>query len=197
MRIIDDLPDVLELIADDRPTEIKIYANGIPVDGRYPQLLVFHKDTLIWKGLVCFEKTIGFEIGQNIDFDLILVYHGKTNQDTKVQNGQIVENQQLEIRKITVDDFLLDQQFLADNSVCNYVLDADKQSDYKKNGHTWKNIRTSVLYDNCIWRLTIDAPVLQSLMKRRRRVAEMFENSHSEILKRLQSQLKRIDDVVQ
>lgn len=197
MRIIDDLPIIQELIADDQSVDIKIHVNGIPVDGRCPQLIVIHKDTLIWRGPLCFEKMIGFKLEEKVDLELILVYHGKNNQDTKVQDGNIVENQRVEIKEIKIDDFLLDQQFLSNNSTCNYILDENKQKDYKKYGHDWKNIKTSVLYDNCVWQLKIDAPVAQSLMKCKTQITEIFENSHKDILQRLQLQLKRIDDVVQ
>ena len=76
------------------------------------------------------------------------------------------------------------------NSTTDYNLNAHDMAAFASQGYPWTNVKTNTLYNNGIWRICLQQPVLSDLLKRKEKIHHIFETSHTDVLSKLQQYFK-------
>lgn len=98
---------------------------------------------------------------------LKIEYYGKNDEDTVTgANGNIIENQSLEIKKILVNgvDIVADNLYTRLGSY-NMFLDDQKRKYYQAHGYSIGPSHSLHMFENGYWQLDFDMPILQNLVK--------------------------------
>ena len=98
---------------------------------------------------------------------LKIEYYGKNNEDTVTgADGNIIENQSLEIKKILVNgvDIVADNLYTRLGSY-NMFLDDQKRQYYQAHGYSIGPSHSLHMFENGCWQLDFDMPILQNLVK--------------------------------
>lgn len=187
--IINRLDDVQQLIQESPIYQVTVALVGSPANSRYPQVRLLVNGTVIWSGSVN-EKTVltfpSLYVVENF-FNLQIEYYGKTDNDTVIKDDKIAENQSVRINGITINDVNIVGYDLMAYSSTDYSLTDSQQAAYNSNGFQWKNVKTDTLWDNGIWKLSLDKPVIASLIRQKHVAKQVFELSHAAILNKLQN----------
>lgn len=188
LALIDSIPEIQQILTDTDTHAIQIDLTGVPVDNRYPQVKILIDQTMHWQGAVIEKTQLEFKNLQSKGrfIDLQLCYTNKSNQDTKVINGKIVANQCIQINWIAIDQLMLSNYDLRDNSVTNYDLTEQEKDAYNVHGQEWKDVKTTTLYNNGVWKLTLEKPILSCLLRKKISTKHVFETSHLDTMRKLQ-----------
>jgi len=165
---------------------------GVPVDTRYPHVKLIIDNCIHWQNTLIEHNELHFEnlkINSSA-LNVELHYINKQAQDTKVIDNQIIANQCVHINWIEINQVKLLPDFLRQYSLTTYHLTEQQKNAYNAQGNTWKDVRTNVLYNNGIWRLSCQKPILTNLLKQKTLTKHVFETSHCDILLQLQQYFK-------
>lgn len=187
--IIDRLDDVQQLLHEGPVYRLSVNLSGSPASNNYPQVKLSINNTVIWTGAVKEQTVLDFPslfVAEHY-FNLQLEYFGKTDNDTVVKDNKIVENQSVCINGISINDVEIVGHDLTAFSNTDYSLTESQQSAYNSNGFRWKSVKTDTLWDNGIWKLSLDKPVIASLIRQKHVAKQVFELSHTAILNKLQN----------
>ena len=187
--IIDRLDDVQQLLHEGPVYRLLVNLSGSPASNNYPQARLSVNNTVIWTGAVKEQTVLDFPslfVAEHC-FNLQLEYFGKTDNDTVVKDNKIVENQSVCINGIGINDVEIGGHDLIAFSNTDYSLTESQQSAYNSNGFHWKSVKTDTLWDNGIWKLSLDKPVIASLIRQKHVAKQVFELSHTAILNKLQN----------
>jgi len=192
--IINQISDVAELIKISNVHVFKFLLTGNPVSNRYPKICVSINKSIIYSGPVKDQQEIITDpIVFDHDLEIIINYFGKTDQDTKLIDNAIVENQHLKINEIWIDKLQLSKYQIADFGVTNYYLTNQQKKAYTSAGLHWKDIHTNTLWDNGFWKLSLRLPLMVEILRlqKQRYPRAVIDADHSSILQKLQNYFKK------
>lgn len=190
--ICDRLQDVQSILAVNPWHLIGVKMTGVGVNDQYPHIDIFINSKKIWQGPVV--STMNLNFGQvpvhTGLFQFEIVYFGKTDQHTILQNDQVIQNQCLKIDQLSIDDIDITGYDLQNFSMTNYQLTESKKIAYNKAQAPWENVKTDTLYDNGSWKIEIKEPVVSNLVRMKKTPTQIFDVSHVDILSKLQNYFK-------
>lgn len=167
-----------DLRAKIHPEDVSIAIRLTATDcqGRWPRACIMFGQDLVFDGEVNTEKLIEFN-KQDLSEDsytLSIRIYGKTNKDTVVDSaGDIVENMSLHI-----DQFVLNGVDIVKNKFIyegHYVMDlSDEKRTYFKSQDLNSELRDYHFYENGLWKISVDMPVVKNIILKKRRL-ETFE----------------------
>jgi hypothetical protein len=195
MAIIDTINEIQDLLVDRSNPVIKIGLTGVPTGNRYPQAQIVINDAQMWSGLVTDTQLSFTQIIFKHSLCLKIIYFGKTDDDTRMEDGKIVENQLIRIDYLEIDDICFKDIALHDIGYATYDLTDSQKQAYTNNNFSWTNLKTDTMYNNGVWEANFEKPILTNLMKQKKITKHEFEMPHDTILCRLQ-QYFRDDHVV-
>ena len=163
----------------------KIHPNNVSVtlrltatdcQGRWPRACIMFGQDLVFDDYVNKEKLIEFN-RQDLSEDsytFSIKIYGKTNKDTVVNSaGDIVENMSLHI-----DQFVLNGVDIVKNKFIyegHYAMDlSDEKRSYFKSQDLNSELRDYHFYENGLWKISIDMPVVKNIILKKRRL-ETYE----------------------
>jgi hypothetical protein len=192
LAIIDSISEVQQILIEPDTHTVQFDLAGVPVDNRYPQATILIDQTVCWQGTVTEKTQLEFKNLQvnSACIDIQLHYTNKSNQDTKVIDGKIVANQCIQIMCVEIDHVAISGYVLRDHSVTDYDLTDQEKDAYNTHGQEWKNVKTTMLYNNGIWKLNLEKPILSTLLKKRTAVNHVFDTPHQDIMHKLQQYFK-------
>ena len=195
MAIIDTIDEIKDLLLDQSNPVIKIGLTGVPAGNRYPQAQISINDVQVWSGLVADTQLSFSPIMCEHSLCLKITYFGKSDDDTLVEDGRIVENQLIRIDYLEIDGICFTNVALHDIGCATYDLTDSQKQAYTNNSFPWTKVKTDTMYNNGVWEANFEKPILTNLMKQKQIIKHEFETSHDAILCRLQ-QYFRDDHVV-
>lgn len=155
---------------------------------RWPTVCVKVNHATIWTGPIQNNQTL---IAENLncktDVSIQIEYYGKQEQDTVVNNGNIVANQHVCIAMIEIDDVCFKGSELANLSSADYNLTESQKAAYNINNFPWTHVKTDTLWNNGTWQINLRAPILTTLLKSKIYPKQVFELDHRDVLTRLQN----------
>ena len=190
MAIIDSIAEIQELLKDDTQYSIALGLVGVPARGNYPKVKVLINNAEVWNGVVS-NTSLSFTptILENV-LNVKIEYFDKNDNDTIVENGVIVENQQLKIDYLDCNHVRIAGQDIVDISLTNYNLTDSQKQAYTANNAHWENIKTNILYNNGVWEINLKKPMVATLIKQKQIIKNIFEIPHTDVLSKLQEYFK-------
>lgn len=188
MTIIDSLTDVQKIISDSPLHTIKIMLVGNPVEHRYPSAGIDINQQQVWQGTINDQTTLVFDQIHAVDkLTIAITYYNKTDADTKLENNQIIANQNLRIKSIEIDSVVISGNSLFEYGSTRYNLTEQKKVAYNTSGYQWDNIKTDTLWDNGTWTMDLELPLITCLLSKKSLVRHVFETPHTDVLSKLQN----------
>jgi hypothetical protein len=147
--------------------QIQVNLIATPANGHWPSAQILIDDLLIWTGNIIEKQCIDYVRNdiQGKNLSLKIEFLNKIPDHTKVDiDGKIIEN-----TSITIDSLLVNQ---VDIVKCNLIyqlgnyqmsLDDEKQQYYIDHGFNVGPSHSLGMYENGIWLLNFDLPVLPNL----------------------------------
>jgi hypothetical protein len=190
MPIIDCIDEIQDLIKDQGKISIKLGLTGFPAKNKYPSAKLFINHSEHWCGTIS-DTVLSAEIDTPDDhLNIRLCYFDKTDSDTIVEEGKIIENQFIKINYLELNHVCISESDLTSVSLTNYDLTDSQQQAYTLNGAEWKNVKTNCLYNNAVWEINLKNPILSSLIKQKKITNCVNELAHDKILLKLQQFFK-------
>jgi hypothetical protein len=159
--------EIIDLCQFDKFTmEIKL--ESTPARGVWPCVKVLLNDEEIFNGVVVEEQYIhNTRTVNGIDeFKLSIHYYNKTDNDTVVHQGTIIENQSLTIKNILINDINLIQTNIIYAIGC-YTLNLtdNKKAHFLKNGIDIGPSHSLGMYENGHWDIILKTPLVPYFTK--------------------------------
>lgn len=190
MRIIDSLPEVLDILAHE-PDQftIEFSLTGFPAQQRYPIVKIIVNDKELWHDVIQGNQRLTFD---NLDvqesfIQIDIHYLGKTENDTVMIDSKMIENQHVKICYIKINGITISGNELIDISSTDYDLRDNQKRSYSEINAAWSKVKTDTLYDNGVWSISLNRPIVTNLIKYQQRVNRVFEMPHQDILNRMQN----------
>ena len=148
--------------------EVQIKFRATAAQARWPWVRVWLNSQLIANQPMVSDNSVTFSSDMvDSQAQLKIEYYGKTNNDTITDaTGQIVENQSLEIKQITVNgvDIVANNLYTSLGSYHMY-LDDQKREYYLTHGYSTGPSHSLHMFENGHWQLEFDLPVLSNLVQ--------------------------------
>jgi len=190
MPIIDSINEIQDLLKDDEQYSVKLGLTGFAAANRYPRAKVLINDAEVWNGTVN-DTVLSFRVTVFEDWLNIKIYYfDKTDNDTIVQDGSIIENQYIKINYLECNHLCILGHSIANISLTNYNLTDSQKQAYTANNAHWENIKTDSLYNNGTWEVNLKKPIVASLIKQKQITQNIFEMPHTDVLSKLQQYFK-------
>jgi hypothetical protein len=190
MAIFDTIDEIQDLLKEDSQYHIRLGMTGYPAANKYPAVKVLIDNVELWAGNVA-NTELTFDIESTADqLNVKILYFGKTDNDTIVQDGNIIENQSVKIDYLQCNSACIVGYDLNDISLTNYNLTDSQKEAYTVNKFPWENIKTNCLYNNGVWEATLKKTILANLIKQKHKTQYIFDKEHDDILLKLQQYFK-------
>jgi hypothetical protein len=147
---------------------LKIGLQGNPAQSRYPNVRVTVNDTVIYDAPIVDYVEVPFDaVEDSTDYQVLIEYHSKTNNDTVVDNqGHIVENQHVKIVKMVVNEVdIIPSQIIYNLGNYTKNLTKEQREYYLEHGYDVGPTHSLELYENGQWTLDFKMPVLPEFIK--------------------------------
>jgi hypothetical protein len=179
MRILDHIPEIQELLKQETSYRIGIGITGTSARNRAPKVRVQINGQLMFDQSVDRSVDLIFDVDivEN-RLDLCVEYHDRSDQDTVIIDGCIVENQHVTINYIDINGVCVSGYELHDIGQVKLTLSPEQ------------GLRDHELYNNGQWHLTLFKPFLSNLTRHKRPDRQVFETSHLDVLEKLQQYFK-------
>lgn len=188
--IIDNLKDVQGIIQEDVSYNFVVDLTGTPANDKYPEIKISIGNHSVWNGTVVDNLLLKFS-SIDIDaaeFNFEIAYFNKMEDDTVVdKDGTIVANQSVKINAISINDLSITGNQLLEHSETNYFLTESQQIAYNNNSYPWESVKTDTIWNNGVWQIKLQKPIIASLIKQKYVSRQVFELSHADILNKLQN----------
>jgi len=188
--IIDNIPDIQDIIKESDSYNFDIELIGTPVHERYPEIKISIDSQTVWSGQIRSDTFLKFNsvIIDGPVVNLEIDYYNKLDNDTIVdKTGLIIANQSVKLNSLKINDLLISGTWLSEYSNTTYRLTEEQKSAYNSNSFPWKNVKTDVLWNNGSWTLTLQKPIIAGFLKQKSISRQAFELSHLDILSKLQN----------
>jgi len=147
---------------------LKIGLQGYSAQGRYPNVRVKVNNTVIYdEPTVDYVEVLFDNVADIAGYQVIIEYHGKTNNDTVVDNqGHIVENQHVKIVKILVNEVdIIPSQIIYNLGNYTKNLTNEQKEYYLEHGYDVGPTHSLEMYENGQWTLDFKMPVLPEFIR--------------------------------
>jgi hypothetical protein len=144
---------------------------GFPAQTKYPMAQVSINGDVIYNAPVVDYVEIPFISTEKVNnYQIIIKYYNKQPDDIVVNNQeQIIENQQIKIKKMMVNSVDIIQTYII-NNLGNYTKTLTKiqQEYYLKHGYDTGPSQSLDMYDNGQWTMDFKMPVLAEFIQLRK-----------------------------
>lgn len=169
------LPPEISNRINSKSVDVDITLDSKDCDGRWPSCRVSVGDYEIFNDTIVEQQTI--KHSQLVDTKSVIIkiaYCNKTSQDTKIDSqGNIVANQMMGISKFKLNGVDIIKNGMIYRAEYIMQLDSDKEKYFKE--HNISNTTHDYhFYENGIWSLQIEIPVLTYIINITKQV-ETFE----------------------
>jgi hypothetical protein len=188
--IIDNIKDVQDIIKEEISYTFAVDLVGSPANGRYPEIKIMIGNSQVWSGAVVDNTLLKFNCvdiaAPEVNFEI--EYFNKLENDTVVDhNGTIVANQSVKINSVAINELLITGHQLLEHSSTNYFLTEGQKAAYTSNNFPWESVKTDTIWNNGVWQIKLQKPIIASLIKQKYVSRQVFELSHLDILNKLQN----------
>ena len=163
---------------------------GYPANQRYPEINISIGTQLVWSGPVVDNLLLEFD-SVSIDlpeFSFEIEYFNKLENDTVVaDDGTIVANQSVKINAVMINDVLITGNRLLEHSSTDYCLTESQKIAYTSNVYPWESVKTDTIWNNGVWKIKLQKPIVAGLIKQKYISRQVFELPHTDILNKLQN----------
>ena len=176
--------------------DISIAAQGIQVNERWPMMMITVDGCCIYDGIVKDTQIFRYQntasaCQQSCQIDI--EYYGKQDQDNELDHDQnIIKTQSLLLQEIRINDVDIIKTRAIHQGLGYYrmFLDAAKYEYFKQQGLPIGDTTRTHMFENGIWHLEIELPLLSTLVKKNP-VIEPWEDIDLDLL--INEFLERID----
>jgi hypothetical protein len=174
-------PEVSDRL-DLRNVDIDLTLDSEDCEGRWPRCRITIGDHEIFNDPIVRQQTI--VDSKNIydsSAEIRIEYYGKESTDTKINDqGQIIANQKMGISKFKLNGVDIIKNGLIYRAEYSMELDPDKQRYFKEHSISTKH-HDYHFYENGVWSLQIEIPVLTYIINITKQV-ETFEKIPYQVL---------------
>ena len=181
------IPEIQSLLTDPEITNIELILTGIPVDHRYPCAKIYINHQLSFDDKIVDTCNLKFQSTNTGYLNIKIDYYNKTDNDTVVCDGIIVNNQCIRIDQIIIDNTKIIGMDIYNVGHANYRLTEEQKIVYTNHSYPWENVSTATLYNNGTWELSIQSPLIKNLLGKKKIISHKFEVSHVDLLNKLQN----------
>ena len=142
--------------------DLEIHLVGKQAKSSWPSVKISIDQKEIYNGIVIEEQTISAKTNTNEEFSIQIEYYGKKDFDTvSDDNGIIIENQSIEIKKIIVNNVdLIKTKLIYKNIGCyTMLLTPYKEQELKKYNQSTEPSTNLTMYENGIWKINLKQPL--------------------------------------
>jgi hypothetical protein len=183
-------PEILDRL-DNKNVDIDLTLDSEDCESRWPGCRVTIDGHEIFNGIVVKQQSIVTSRNVNDSFSNIRIeYYGKEAKDTSVDNqGQIIANQNLGISKFKLNgvDIIKNGMIYQAKFIMN--LDPNKEKYFKEHNIPNRN-HDYHFYENGVWSLQIEIPVLKYIINITKQVETFekipYDNIIKDIIKKLE-----------
>jgi hypothetical protein len=193
MAIIDSIPEIQNLLIEDSTYIVKMGLTGTAANNKYPTVKILINHIEVYTGTVNqHELKFITEVPDHTCYlNIELHYINKTSDDTIVINNMIVENQSVKINYIEINNLRILGHDLSNLSMANYNLTDAEKIEYNKLNAPWQCVKTDSMYNNGIWKVQFERPIITNLIKQKSTAMHIFDLPHNSVLFKLQQYFKK------
>lgn len=154
---------IWDLLALDR-FDLEIQAKCHEFDSKWPKIQIVVDNEIVYDGEAVDDFTFRFSKSFPVDQQsckLDIIYHSKLDTDTRVVDGEIVANQGLDIKSITINNIdIVESKLMFELGMFTMNLSPAKKLMFKKFNINTEPSTTLGLYENGTWEMTMKLPVV-------------------------------------
>ena len=183
-------PEVSDRL-DLRNVDIDLTLDSEDCEGRWPSCRITIGDYGIFDGDIVGQKTIVDSTDiYDSSAEIRIEYYGKESVDTKIDDqGQIVANQKMGISKFKLNGVDIIKNGLIYRAEYSMKLDPDKQRYFKEHNISTKH-HDYHFYENGVWSLQIEIPVLTYIINITKQVETFEKIPYNNIIKNIIEKLE-------
>lgn len=190
MGIIDTIPDIQQILKEPDIVTVKLTLVGTPATQNYPRVKIFINYSLVMDDYIVNDCDLTFQTKNIGHLQIRLDYYNKTDNDTVVNDGVIIDNQYVRIEQLIVNGVKLSGPSLCNIARVNYRLTEEQKIIYNSHGYQWENVPSDSLYNNGTWELYLKSPLVTNLLNNKKVISNKFDISHMDVLSKLQNYFK-------
>jgi hypothetical protein len=176
---------------ESKTVSINLTLESQSCENRWPCCRILIDQQEVFNGPIIVQEVIQASIDvKDKTASITIEYYNKTSQDTKVnEQGNIINNQTLNISKFKLNEVDIIKNRLIYQAEFVMSLDADKAKYFKEHGISDKN-HDYHFYENGIWSLQIQIPVLTYIINTTKQLETFekipYDNLIEDIIKKLE-----------
>jgi hypothetical protein len=161
------IPTAIREKCNSTEVQIEIILAATSANGRWPSIrLLVNSEQAINKTADSPIITIDYSAEISNKVCLELEYYGKTADDTVVSNGNIIENQSIEILGLVINGIdVVKNSLIYKLGEYTMVLSPEKHKFFTDNGINTGPSHSLMMAENGSWKLTLEVPILAYLIK--------------------------------
>ena len=149
--------------------DFELSLSATPCNDRWPMVKVTIDKEVVFDGTIVNHQWVSYrnEFDNISNLEVLIEYYNKQDYDTTVDSaGQIVENQSVTITELTINEIrLVKTQIIYKLGMFYQNLSTAKQQYFVDHGIDTGPSHTLCLYENGMWVLKFQLPVMQQFVK--------------------------------